>query len=67
MMRILPNRLNAPLTRDEQLAEHYMESPGRLIELAQATGNKALMAVALALKAELPRKKRRERRWGQGT
>ncbi|HQV14234.1 MAG TPA: hypothetical protein PK620_04900, partial [Denitromonas sp.] len=47
--RILPNRLQAPLTRDEQLAEQYIDQPSRLLELAELTGNRGLRAVAFGM------------------
>lgn len=46
MIRLLPNRREAPLSRDERQAELYADQPGRLLELAEATGNRALRAVA---------------------
>lgn len=45
MPRQIPNRW-APLTPDERLAEQYSHQPGRLLELAAATGNRALHAIA---------------------
>lgn len=51
-IRLLPNRRAAPLTDDERLAEAYADRPARLIELAEATGNKGLRAVALGMLKE---------------
>lgn len=45
-MMTFPNRLAAPLTPDERLAEHYAARPWALMELAKATGNKALKGLA---------------------
>lgn len=56
---LLPNRLHAPLTDDERLAEQYLDRPARLLELAQETRNRALYWIAREL---LRRPKKRERR-----
>lgn len=48
-IRLLPNRHDAPLMPDERVAEQYLDQPARLMELAEATGNRALRAVALGL------------------
>ena len=42
----LPNQHRAPLTRDERMAQTFETTPGRLLDLAQATGNRALVALA---------------------
>lgn len=56
---LLPNRLHAPLTDDERLAEQYLDRPAHLLELAQETRNRALYWIAREL---LRRPKKRERR-----
>jgi len=56
---LLPNRLHAPLTDDERLAEQYLDRPARLLELAQETRNRTLYWIAREL---LRRPKKRERR-----
>lgn len=43
---MLRNRFHAPLTRDERFAERFREQPGRLLELATETGNRALCNLA---------------------
>jgi len=43
---LLPNRLHAPLTREERMAEYYMDQPARLLELAAETKNRALYGIA---------------------
>ena len=43
---LMPNRLNAPLTPEERLAEHYADRPARLLELAAETKNRALYGIA---------------------
>lgn len=45
-MMTFPNRLASPLTDDERLAEHYAARPWALMELAKATGNRALKSLA---------------------
>jgi hypothetical protein len=45
----LPNQQRSPLTPDERVAQAYQHRPGRLLALAQATGNKALCALAIDL------------------
>lgn len=54
--RQIPNRW-VPLTPDERLAEQYANQPARLLDLAAATGNRALYAIAL----DLARKEKRGR------
>lgn len=48
-MRLIPNRLHAPLTADERLAEQYVDQPARLLELATETRNRALYWIAREL------------------
>lgn len=48
---MIPNRTLAPLTPDEALAECYADLQ-RLRELAQETGNRALLGIAYALQRE---------------
>lgn len=60
-IRLLPNRRAVPLTDDERLAEAYADRPARLIELAEATGNKGLRAVALGMLKEGRRPRREDR------
>lgn len=55
VIRLLPNQREAPLTRDERQAQLYADQPDRLLDLAEATGNRALRAVAWGMM-------RRERR-----
>ncbi len=55
---MIPNRLQAPLSVDERLAEHYTDNPRRLIELARETGNRALYRLAIEFQAQRKRKKR---------
>lgn len=54
--RQIPNRW-VPLTPDERLAQQYAHQPGRLLDLAAATGNRALFAIA----RDLTRKEKRGR------
>lgn len=42
----LPNQHRTPLTKDERVAQSYQDRPGRLLDLALATGNKALRYLA---------------------
>lgn len=53
-MTPMPNRLQAPLTADERLAEQYLDRPERLLEIAAETGNRAMYWSA----RELLRRKR---------
>jgi hypothetical protein len=39
---LMPNRLHAPLTPEERIAETFSDCPERLLDLAAATGNTAL-------------------------
>jgi len=55
--RVIPNRLHAPLTDDERLAEQYLDRPARLLELATETRNRALYWIA----RELLRKRKPDR------
>lgn len=55
--RLLPNRLQAPLTPDERLAEQYLDRPARLLELAAETRNRALYQIARGM---LRRERRRD-------
>jgi hypothetical protein len=57
MSRPIPNRW-VPLTPDERLAQQYAHQPGRLLELAAATGNRALHAIALDMVRKEPRPRR---------
>jgi len=57
-MVTIPNRLEAPLTNEERLAERYIKEPHRLIEFARETGNRALYRLAIELQAQKRRKKR---------
>jgi len=61
---LLPNRYQAPLTADEELAERYDGRPDRLIELAEATGNRGLRAVAVGLAHAQKHKDRKDQRRG---
>lgn len=45
---LLPNRIRAPLSRAEREIERLLVDPGRALQLAELTGNRALRAVALA-------------------
>lgn len=54
---LLPNRLQAPLTPDERLAEQYLDRPARLLELAAETRNRALYQIARGM---LRRERRRD-------
>lgn len=49
MIHIIPNRQAAPLNRDARLAECYLNRPGRLMELAQETGNRSLRSLAYGI------------------
>ncbi len=49
-MRRLPAHLRPPLRPDEKLAQEYADRPGRLIELAEMTGNRALRALGLQMR-----------------
>lgn len=60
-MNPLSNRHRTPLTPDEAMAERYVDRPGRLFELAQATGNRALLSLALQIKADRRRESKRQR------
>jgi hypothetical protein len=55
----LPNRFRAPLTPDEVMAEEHAGRLGRLIEIAEVTGNRSLRAVALGLQIEARSARRR--------
>ncbi len=49
-MRVaIPNRHWVPLTADERMAQAYDDSPGRLLELAELTGNRGMRNLALCL------------------
>lgn len=63
-MMLLTNRYRAPLTSDEELAECHPD-PDRLIDLAEATGNRGLRAVAAGLMHEQKRKDREAKRLGR--
>lgn len=41
--------MRPPLTPTEALAARYERHPGRLLELARATGNKTLAVIALEM------------------
>jgi hypothetical protein len=43
----MPNRQLLPPSVSERFAEEYQGSPGRLVELARATGNHALARIAV--------------------
>lgn len=58
VVTIIPNRLACPLSTDERLAEHYIDNPRRLVELARETGNRALYQLAIEFQAQKKRKKR---------
>jgi hypothetical protein len=58
-----PNRHLLPLTRSEQMAEQFAGTPGRLFELADSTGNRALASLAIQL---MRAKREKQRRAGQG-
>lgn len=55
---LLPNRLQTPLTAEERLAEQYHDQPARLMDLAAATGNRALYWIARDLLCRRPKKAR---------
>lgn len=44
---LLANRIRAPLSRAEREIERLLVDPGRALQLAELTGNRALRAVAL--------------------
>jgi hypothetical protein len=54
---IFPNQHRTPLTPDERLAQLYQDKPRRLLELAQASGNKALAAIARNMPRKPPKNK----------
>lgn len=55
---IFPNRLQAPLTAEERLAEQYLDRPARLLELASETRNRALYQIARDVLRRAARRKR---------
>jgi hypothetical protein len=63
---LLPNRLRAPLTHDERVAEDYLDRPVALLKLATATHNRALRGLALEL-LHRPKKKKKSTGRTEGT
>jgi len=57
----LPNQQRQPLTRDERVAQSYQDRPGRLLDLAQLTGNKSLVSLALGM-IDMRKRARKARR-----
>ena len=57
----LPNQQRAPLTPTERIAQQYQDRPRRLLDLAQVTGNKTMVSLALGM-LDL---RRRERKAGR--
>lgn len=54
----IPNRIRAPMTRDERMADEFADRPGRLLDLAEATGNRGLKSIALGLLAQVKERRR---------
>ena len=48
-VRAIPGQDRLPLSTDEQLAQAYAHNPARLMQLAEATGNRGLRNIALSL------------------
>ncbi len=47
-----PRNPGPPLRPDELFARRFASNPGRLIEIAQATGNRSLERLALQMKRD---------------
>lgn len=46
------------MTRDERMADEFADRPGRLLDLAEATGNRGLKSIALGLLAQVKERRR---------
>lgn len=56
---LLANRIHAPLSAAEREIERLLVDPGRALQLAEATGNRSLRAVALIAQQERKVKRRK--------
>ncbi len=64
---MLPNRIRAPLTADEELAEQHGGQLNFLREIAQETGNRSLLGITRAIQAEKRQQARETLRRATGT
>lgn len=51
-VRRIPGQARLPLSNDERVAQDYSDRPARLLQLAEATGNRSLKNIALAMLRE---------------
>ncbi len=59
---LLPNRIRAPLTSDEVLAEQHGDRLNLCREIAEETGNRCLVGIARAISAEREQRAKEARR-----
>jgi hypothetical protein len=63
---LLPNRIRAPLTADEAMAEQHGGRLHLLREIAQETGNRPLAGIVRAMSAEERQQAKESRRRAAG-